>query len=44
MFGPGYPKGACPGCSGLADQFDGGVVHLNHRDVTFVAISRGSAS
>ena len=40
MFGPDYTKGACPGCSGLADQFDGGVVHLNHRDVTFIAISR----
>src|SRR5438309_7252377 len=40
LFGPGYTKGACPGCSNLADQFDGGVVHLNHRDVTFLAISR----
>ena len=40
MFGPDYTKGACPGCSGLADHFDGGVVHLNHRDVTFIAISR----
>ncbi len=39
MFGPTY-SGACPGCSGLADQFDGGVVHLRHRDVSFVAISR----
>jgi len=39
MFGPDY-TGACPGCSGLADHFDGGVVHLNHRDVTFLAISR----
>jgi predicted dithiol-disulfide oxidoreductase (DUF899 family) len=40
MFGPGYTKGACPGCSGLADHFDGGVIHLNHRDVTFLSISR----
>jgi predicted dithiol-disulfide oxidoreductase (DUF899 family) len=40
MFGADYTKGACPGCTGLADHFDGGVVHLNHRDVTFVAISR----
>ena len=39
MFGPDY-TGACPGCSNLADHFDGGVVHLNHRDVTFIAISR----
>jgi predicted dithiol-disulfide oxidoreductase (DUF899 family) len=39
MFGPDY-TGACPGCSNLADHFDGGVVHLNHRDVTFLCISR----
>jgi predicted dithiol-disulfide oxidoreductase (DUF899 family) len=39
MFGPPYTA-ACPGCSGLADHFDGGVVHLNHRDVTFMSISR----
>jgi len=39
MFGPDY-TGACPGCSNLADHLDGGVVHLNHRDVTFVCISR----
>jgi predicted dithiol-disulfide oxidoreductase (DUF899 family) len=26
--------GACPGCSNLADHLDGGLVHLNHRDVT----------
>ena len=40
MFGPDYTKGACPGCTNLADHFDGGVEHLNYRDVTFVAISR----
>jgi predicted dithiol-disulfide oxidoreductase (DUF899 family) len=39
MFGPTY-TGACPGCSGLADHFDAGLVHLNHRDVTMIAISR----
>jgi predicted dithiol-disulfide oxidoreductase (DUF899 family) len=39
MFGPSY-VGACPGCSGLADHFDAGIVHLNHRDVTMIAISR----
>jgi predicted dithiol-disulfide oxidoreductase (DUF899 family) len=38
-FGPEY-TGACPGCSGLADHFDGGVVHLNHPDVTFLGLSR----
>lgn len=40
MFGPDYTSGACPGCSGLADHLDAGVVHLNHRDVTLLAISR----
>jgi predicted dithiol-disulfide oxidoreductase (DUF899 family) len=40
MFGPDYSIGACPGCSNLADQLDGGVVHLNHRDVTLTCISR----
>jgi predicted dithiol-disulfide oxidoreductase (DUF899 family) len=39
MFGPSY-TGACPGCSNLADQLDGGVIHLNHRDVTFLCFSR----
>jgi predicted dithiol-disulfide oxidoreductase (DUF899 family) len=39
MFGPEY-TGACPGCSNLADQLDGGLVHLNHRDVTLICISR----
>ena len=39
MFGPSY-TGACPGCSSLADQLDGGVIHLNHRDVTFLCFSR----
>jgi predicted dithiol-disulfide oxidoreductase (DUF899 family) len=40
MFGPSYSVGACPGCSNLADQLDGGVVHLNHRDVTLLCFSR----
>ncbi len=39
MFGPGWPEG-CPGCSLLADHFDGAIAHLNARDVTFVAVSR----
>jgi predicted dithiol-disulfide oxidoreductase (DUF899 family) len=42
MFGPSYSIGACPGCSNLADQLDGGLVHLNHRDVTFICTSRAS--
>ena len=31
---------ACPGCSFWADNFNGILVHLNHRDVTLVAVSR----
>ena len=41
MFGPGWKEG-CPSCSFLADGFDGAAVHLAHRDVTFVAISRAT--
>ncbi len=41
MFGPGWKEG-CPSCSFLADTFDGAVVHLAHRDVSFVAISRAT--
>src|SRR5205814_1322414 len=40
MFGPDYTLGACPGCTSLADELDGGIVHLNHRDVTLVCFSR----
>src|SRR5919202_1050143 len=40
MFGPDYDKGACPGCSNLADGLDGGLIHLNHRDVTLICFSR----
>ncbi len=39
MFGPGWEEG-CPSCSFRADHLDGAVVHLAHRDVTLVAISR----
>jgi predicted dithiol-disulfide oxidoreductase (DUF899 family) len=39
MLGPGWEEG-CPSCSYLADHFDGAVIHLAQRDVTFVAISR----
>ena len=39
MFGPTY-EAACPGCTGLADSFDGALVHLNKRDVTLMAIWR----
>ncbi len=39
MFGPEWPEG-CPSCSFWADNFDGVGVHLAHRDVTFLAVSR----
>src|ERR1700693_879403 len=39
MFAPDWEEG-CPSCSFWADNFNGIGVHLNHRDVTFVAISR----
>jgi len=39
IFGPEYTAG-CPICSAAADCFDGAVVHLNHRGVRFVCVSR----
>ncbi len=39
MFGPGWEEG-CPSCSFLADHFDGSAIHLAHRDVTLILISR----
>ena len=39
MFGPGWEQG-CPSCSFMADHSDGMNVHLAHRDVTLLAISR----
>jgi predicted dithiol-disulfide oxidoreductase (DUF899 family) len=39
MFGPEWLEG-CPVCSFWADNFNGAVVHLNHRDVTMVCASR----
>jgi len=39
MLGPRWKEG-CPSCSFLADGFDGCAIHLAHRDVTFLAISR----
>jgi len=41
MFGPGWEQG-CPSCSFMADHTDGMNIHLAHRDVTFVAISRAT--
>ena len=39
MLGPD-DKAGCPGCSFLADNIDGTLVHLAHRDVTLVVVSR----
>jgi len=39
MFGPDW-KAGCPGCSFLCDHLDGALAHLNHHDVTLVAVSR----
>jgi predicted dithiol-disulfide oxidoreductase (DUF899 family) len=39
MFDPSWEAG-CQHCSFWADNFNGIPVHLNHRDVTMVAISR----
>jgi len=39
MFAPEWDEG-CPHCSRWADNFNGVIVHLNHRDVTMLAVSR----
>jgi predicted dithiol-disulfide oxidoreductase (DUF899 family) len=39
MFAPEW-DGGCKSCSWWADNFERNVVHLTHRDVTLVAISR----
>jgi predicted dithiol-disulfide oxidoreductase (DUF899 family) len=39
MLGPGWAEG-CPSCSLLADHIDPLLVHLAHRDVTVVVVSR----
>jgi predicted dithiol-disulfide oxidoreductase (DUF899 family) len=39
MFGPDWKEG-CQSCSFWADNYNGAVVHLSHRDVSLVAISR----
>jgi predicted dithiol-disulfide oxidoreductase (DUF899 family) len=39
MFAPGWEQG-CKSCSFMADHSDGMNVHLAHRDITLVAISR----
>jgi predicted dithiol-disulfide oxidoreductase (DUF899 family) len=39
MLGPDW-KAGCPGCSFVADHLDGALPHLEHHDVTLVAVSR----
>jgi predicted dithiol-disulfide oxidoreductase (DUF899 family) len=41
MLAPGWEQG-CPSCSFMADHNDGMNVHLAHRDVTLVAVSRAT--
>jgi predicted dithiol-disulfide oxidoreductase (DUF899 family) len=39
MLGPGWKEG-CVGCSFEVDHVEGALVHLEHHDVTYVAVSR----
>jgi predicted dithiol-disulfide oxidoreductase (DUF899 family) len=39
MFAPDWSAG-CPHCSHWADNFNSVIVHLNHRDVSMIAVSR----
>jgi predicted dithiol-disulfide oxidoreductase (DUF899 family) len=39
VFGPGWKEG-CVGCSFSADHMDGVLPHLEHHDVSFVAVAR----
>ena len=39
MFGPGWKEG-CVGCSFASDHVGGALVHLEHHDITYVAVSR----
>ncbi|MFC5447068.1 DUF899 domain-containing protein [Paenibacillus aestuarii] len=41
MFHPNWDQG-CKHCSFWADHYSGMIPHLNHRDVTFICISRAS--
>jgi predicted dithiol-disulfide oxidoreductase (DUF899 family) len=43
MFGPSWEEG-CQHCSFWADNFNGIPVHLNHRDVTMIAVSHAPLS
>ena len=39
MFGPGWEQG-CKSCSFMADHLDGAAVHLAHRDIALLVVSR----
>jgi predicted dithiol-disulfide oxidoreductase (DUF899 family) len=39
MYGPDWKEG-CPSCSFWADNFNGVDIHLEHRDITLIAVSR----
>ena len=39
MYGPDWPEG-CKICSMLGDHYDPLIIHLQHRDVTLVTVSR----
>ena len=41
MLGPDWEEG-CPSCSFWADNFNGIDIHLAHRDISFMAVSRGA--
>ena len=43
MVGPDWEE-ACKSCAFWADNFNGMPIHLNHRDVTFTAVSRAGDS
>lgn len=39
MYGPDWEEG-CPSCSFWADNYNGTVVHLKHRDITMLAVAK----
>ncbi|MGO8817620.1 MAG: DUF899 domain-containing protein [Terriglobia bacterium] len=43
MFGPGWKEG-CVGCSFASDHVGDALVHLEHHDITYVAVSRAPLS
>ena len=43
MFDPEWNEG-CKSCSFIADHYNPAIVHLNHRDVTMVTVSRAPLS